>query len=682
MIPRLFRVSLLLALCALAVRARQPERAAHISLRTSALKINVEDMDRALSFYGEKLGFEVADRSRYPREVVLKTGDKFRLILNKVARLRKAGPAETQVGLTLQVNDLEQAMARMKSLGVEFGEAGPRREAVGNAIFILDPSGMRISLMHETAVRNEPFKEPRVYNFGVLIPDMAAGRDFYSDKLGFVVRSEKYLPLDLPLGHADKTFAFMLHYRPGVTPVRSEYPDAAPFVTMVFETDDLPRAVAELKRDGVKILAAKSRKGWKGVAVEDPFGNVSEVVESSGRPGELAKLKQLYDQKRYFELRDAVESYRGDEGARMLFFRGAVANLLNRPRTSTKYLKQYVARAGADDEWLSEAYTLLADDFVKLYEYGQAADAYRTTLERFKQTLKPGEVEDYENAAALYGALRSVPRQSVSAGESARLNGPSPGAGWKAPVEANGRRIELGLDTGANVSLLAKSVAEKLGVKMLGQSIALGSITSIRVQPGLGFLPLMKLGGATVRNAVFMVLDDKALTFPDGFFLKGVVGFPVIEGLRSVSFDGDGTVSVARKSSGGGRPNMCLDGKDILFRGVYENRELTFLLDTGAERSVLYVPFLHDFEGEVKDRFSLRTERFTGVGGTEEVPAYVVKDFAVKFSGREARLPEIRLLTRALNDNGKFFYGNVGGDLLKRFRRVTLDFVSMRVTFS
>jgi hypothetical protein len=31
--------------------------------------------------------------------------------------------------------------------------------------------------------------------------------------------------------------------------------------------------------------------------------------------------------------------------------------------------------------------------------------------------------------------------------------------------------------------------------------------------------------------------------------------------------------------------------------------------------------------------------------------------------------------------HGRKLYGNVGGDLLKRFRRVTLDFVSMHITF-
>jgi catechol-2,3-dioxygenase len=97
---RLLNIALLLVACAAAVCARQPGTTAKISLRAWALKINVEEMDEALSFYGDKLGFEVADRSGYPREVVLKTGDSFRLILNKVWRLQKAGAAETTAGTT------------------------------------------------------------------------------------------------------------------------------------------------------------------------------------------------------------------------------------------------------------------------------------------------------------------------------------------------------------------------------------------------------------------------------------------------------------------------------------------------------------------------------------------------------------------------------------------------------
>lgn len=250
------------------------------SLQTHALKINVDDMKKAESFYVGKLGFEVDDKSAHPAQVVLKTGGRIKLILNRVAKLQKAGQLETQVGLTLQVNDLDQAIERLQAAGVDFVEGSKRREAVGNAVTVRDPFGRKISLMHQTASKVEPFKEPRVYNFGVLIPDMIAGRDYYGNKLGFVVRSEKYLPLDLPLGHKDNSFGFMLHYRPGVTTIKSAYPRATPFYTMVFTTDNLHRAMDAMKSNGIKVVTTKLRAdGQLGLLViEDPFGNISEII--------------------------------------------------------------------------------------------------------------------------------------------------------------------------------------------------------------------------------------------------------------------------------------------------------------------------------------------------------------------------------------------------------------------
>lgn len=251
-------------------------------IRTHGVKINVDDMEKALSFYCGKLGFEVEDRSGYPGYVVLKSDDRNKVILNHVKKLTKPSPSDTRFSFTLQVNDLDRAIERMRSLGVEFAETERRKEGVGDAISIKDPFGRLISLMHQTIVKVEPFKEPRLYNFGFLIPDMEVGRDFYSNKLGFVVRSDKYLPLDLPLGHKDKSFAFMLHYRPGVQPIKSNQSPASPFNTLVFETNSLQAAIKELEEHGVKIISGKKpQRSARGnyVEVEDPFGNVSEILE-------------------------------------------------------------------------------------------------------------------------------------------------------------------------------------------------------------------------------------------------------------------------------------------------------------------------------------------------------------------------------------------------------------------
>lgn len=262
-------------------------------IRTHAVKLNVTNLDKALTFYTSQLGFQVADRSGFPNSVVLETNERVKLVLNRVKKLRKASPVDTDASFTLQVNDLDQAMARMKSLKVPFAEKHPRKEGVGNAISIVDPFGRSISLMHQTIVKVEPFQEPRLYNFGFTVPEMEPARQFYTQVLGFQVRSEKYLPLDLPLGHQDKSFAFMLHYRPGIRPVAGKPHQGAAFNTVVFETAQFDLAIQFLEQAKIQIIPDQSRnvtdqspnataEKWsqrRKLSFLDPFGNVSELVE-------------------------------------------------------------------------------------------------------------------------------------------------------------------------------------------------------------------------------------------------------------------------------------------------------------------------------------------------------------------------------------------------------------------
>jgi catechol-2,3-dioxygenase len=242
------------------------------TIRTHAIEINVDDLQKAEDFYIGKLGFEIAERKI--GSVTLISGSAVQLVLRKAKTLHKTGADNTGVGLTLQVNDLDEAITRLKSRGIKFDEAGVRKEGVGNAISIYDPFGRRISLMHQTIVKVDPFKEPRIYNFGVKIPDMGVAREFYVNKLGLGVLNERYLPKDLPLTHADRSFAFMLHFREPSQKVKYPYPSTMAFYTMVFATKDLKALYAHLSSVGVEIV----HRSDESIAFRDPFGNVSEVV--------------------------------------------------------------------------------------------------------------------------------------------------------------------------------------------------------------------------------------------------------------------------------------------------------------------------------------------------------------------------------------------------------------------
>lgn len=251
-----------------------------VAFRTLGIKINVTDMNKAVDFYGNSLGFQVDSRALYPQEVLLKSADRQPVLLNLVHNILPETANESRAGFTLQVNDLDSAIQKMKAKGVDFKDSQKRKEGVGYAMTIYDPFGCPISMMHQTIVKTPHFTEPQIYNYGFLIPDMNAAREFYTKNFGFVVRSEKYLPNDLPLGHQDQSFGFMLHFRQGVEAVRHNSSHSEHTVIM-FQTKNLDAAVKALRQSGVRILQKEPQTSALGkyMSFYDPFGYVSELVE-------------------------------------------------------------------------------------------------------------------------------------------------------------------------------------------------------------------------------------------------------------------------------------------------------------------------------------------------------------------------------------------------------------------
>src|SRR5207237_3830724 len=104
------------------------------------------------------------------------------------------------------------------------------------------------------------------------------------------------------------------------------------------------------------------------------------------------------------------------------------------------------------------------------------------------------------------------------------------------PVEINAQKMDFVFDTGANISTVSASTAQKLGLRIIEADIAVGSSTDIKVKSKLGVAPEIKVGQVTLKNVVFLVLEDKALTFPQiNYQINGIVGFPVIEAFREIT---------------------------------------------------------------------------------------------------------------------------------------------------
>ncbi|MDX1941933.1 MAG: VOC family protein [Saprospiraceae bacterium] len=252
-----------------------------INLRTFGVKINVADMDKAIDFYANKLGFLIKSKQHYPQMVILNSNsDEGDIILNKVNNLISESVSDVKTGITFQVNDLDSAIIKLKNKGVDFGNQMKRKEGVGYAISFEDPFGTRLSMMHVTIMKQEYFAEPKIYNYGILISDMDKSREYFK-KLGFVERSQRYLPLDMPLGHPDKTFGFMLHYRDGVQNIHYNTSNDE-HVVIIFKTNDLVSTLDKMKNAGYVFVQSKIQNGPMGkwISFRDPFGLVYDLVES------------------------------------------------------------------------------------------------------------------------------------------------------------------------------------------------------------------------------------------------------------------------------------------------------------------------------------------------------------------------------------------------------------------
>lgn len=254
---------------------------AQLQLKTYGVQINVTDIDKAIKFYRDVLDFDVQQVPSGNNIVVLKprTGNDI-ILLNKVSYLLPVTDNEARASLTLQVNNLDSTIFTLKSKGIDFDKNQKRKEGVGYAIYLEDPFGTRISMMHETVVDNPHFTEPKIYNYGFYAPDMDTAKAFFTSKLGFVVRSEKYLPLDLPLGNTDRSFAFMVHTRSGIESIHYNSADNE-HIVILFKCEDINKTIAVLKERKIQLVknTVEDSPLGKSVSFYDPFGYISKVVE-------------------------------------------------------------------------------------------------------------------------------------------------------------------------------------------------------------------------------------------------------------------------------------------------------------------------------------------------------------------------------------------------------------------
>ena len=70
-----------------------------------------------------------------------------------------------------------------------------------------------------------------------------------------------------------------------------------------------------------------------------------------------------------------------------------------------------------------------------------------------------------------------------------------------------------------------------------------------------------------------------------------------------------------------------------------------------------------------------------GAGGVNTVNAYKLPEIVLGIADKKPRLPQIPVITAPVMEEDRYYYGNLGQDIMKQYREMVISFRYMYVSF-
>lgn len=244
-------------------------------------------------------------------------------------------------------------------------------------------------------------------------------------------------------------------------------------------------------------------------------------------------------------------------------------------------------------------------------------------------------------------------------------------------IGVNGGAQEAVFDTGANLSVLSASTAERLGVATIEGNLEVGNGVATTVPVRVGIADRVEIAGTILRNVAFLIIDDDQLTFPGGYSIQAIVGLPVMRPLGRITAEVAGRLVVSPSAGRGGEPNLHANVNDIYVDALIDGDPVAMHVDTGATQTKLSALYAAAHPERIAGlrRGNART---ASAGGRRESQIAAWEGAPLTLAGRNATMPVLPVSLPAEGPTPTS-YGTIGSDLLGRFESYTIDFGAMRL---
>ncbi|WP_343586008.1 retropepsin-like aspartic protease [Flavobacterium sp.] len=383
-------------------------------------------------------------------------------------------------------------------------------------------------------------------------------------------------------------------------------------------------------------------------------------------------LKQLSKQHQFAKM-DSLNSK--EKGKDYYFYKGLYANVCNKPRLSNQYLDSL-----KNNELInSYEFTKLKDDnYIKLFSYNSAYMASKILTMKFQQLFTKEELQDEINTQQIWKTLRGTRPQSIDKFTKITVAAVKDKSGLiTTEVKAKDTLSHFVFDTGAGISCITESIAKKMGIKILPDNdISVESFTGQKNKVRIGVASEINLGELKIHNAVFLVYPDKAFTFADGaYVINGIIGFPIIKELGTITFEKDKLTFSKESESGTNEKNLFVDELRAIVMLKYKSKTLPFNFDSGAKVSLFNKAFYETFKTDLDSIGALETTKSASAGAeVVSTEVLVLKDQPISLGNKTIQLPKMEISPKDYGVYGEVNYGNIGQDVLGQFEKVVISF--------
>lgn len=384
------------------------------------------------------------------------------------------------------------------------------------------------------------------------------------------------------------------------------------------------------------------------------------------------QLKEFGEQQQFVKMDSLNKKMKNKE---YFYYKALFANVCNNPSLSNLYLDNL--KPGPLTKSF-KYYKLKNDNYIKLFDYANAYQTSKILTTQFLKNFTPEELNDEMNNQRIWEVLKLQQPQTIDEFTNVAVTAKKDIASLiNIPVSANDATSDFVFDTGAGISCITQSLANKLGLTILpDNNINVMSFTGIENKVLIGVAPVLTIGNITIHNAIFLVYPDTAFTFANGaYVINGIIGFPIIKELGTVTIEENSLAFSKKNTTERKERNLFTDQLRSVLMLTYRNKTLPFNFDSGAKESTFNKSFYDLFQSYLDKNGTLVSEKTAGAGGQEVVSELLeVKDQNIRLGKLAIGLKKLQVDKANYGVYGKVNYGNIGQDIIGQFRKVTISF--------